>query len=291
VEISAPDGQRVICQQLVPVHVPSHAVCLLIYCALLLAFAAYTIILWITEEPTTAFSTEPTSNFAPTSLTVTVNCDACLDSGVRRWLVTTDYEGYDHCDGLGKTSVEDTAVNSVYMCRTTDDITDSTGLRVRLERVSEALRVSEGRPSVVISGDGDFSVSTPLEPWHEKTLLLGLEVRRDADGCASTSDCDLKASLYLASMQYDGKVTWEGDGWGGAQLNVRLLRFAQVYTTYHRSLFEVLSGIGGASTLLIGVLGALRKLTEVVFFGAGDRESIQDAVKAVGLEVGGTAAA
>ena len=56
---------------------------------------------------------------------------------------------------------------------------------------------------------------SPIEHWHEKTLLLGLTVTRDSEDCVSSSDCKLERQLYLASMQYDGKVSWGGENWGG----------------------------------------------------------------------------
>lgn len=263
-------------QRALPVHVPSHSVCLALYILLLSAYALFVIITWIVEEPATTYSTEPSKNFVPTEVEVEVGCAACTrhTTANNKWLVTYNYDGFEHCASKGRANFTDEPRQTIWLCRTTDDITDSTGLRVRLQNISDALRMnaSYGRPSVKVFA-GDFAVTTPLEPWHEKTLLLGLVARRDKEGCNSASDCKLEVGLYLASMQYDGKVTWGGDTWGGARLNVRMLRFAQVYTTVRRPLLDVLATIGGASTMLLCVLGGMRLVLEKAMVAPPDKRA------------------
>lgn len=108
-----------------------------------------------------------------------------------------------------------------------------------------------------------LKVTTYLEHWHEKTLLLGLKVNRDQDECTSTSECELTKELYVMSMQYDGKVDWGGSTWGGAQLNVRMGRFAHVYTRVPpASIWEVLASCGGASAWLISALAVPLAMAE-----------------------------
>eukprot|EP00928_Gymnodinium_smaydae_P035049 TRINITY_DN24727_c0_g1_i1.p1 TRINITY_DN24727_c0_g1~~TRINITY_DN24727_c0_g1_i1.p1 ORF type:complete len:335 (+),score=48.19 TRINITY_DN24727_c0_g1_i1:69-1073(+) len=287
-ECSGPGGVTITCQQAVPVHVPSHGCCLLLYAMLLAAFATYSIVAWCVEDPTTTYSTEPSENFAPVNLNVSVDCGACIahKKNRRKWIVMYDYTDFEHCGAVGKGSYTDEAFNSAPICRTTDDISDSTGLRVRLENITEELRMdkSVGRPSVTVSA-GEFMVTTPLEPWHEKTLLLGFVIRRNVDDCTSSTECELESGVYLASMQYDGKVTWGGAEWGGALLNVRLLRFAQVYTVRRRSFFNVLASIGGASATLIGVLGALRALLELLMLTPRDGKAVKAAAMTAGTTV------
>merc|ERR1712224_303997 len=106
------------------------------------------------------------------------------------------------------------------------------------------------RAQVTVTQDGSsaLKVTTYLEHWHEKTLIFGLMVKRNKEDCISSSDCTLVKELFVSSMQYDGKVDWGGDTWAGAQLNVRLGRFANVYTRVPKAtVLELLASIGGAS--------------------------------------------
>mmetsp|Transcript_27609 Transcript_27609/g.91692 ORF Transcript_27609/g.91692 Transcript_27609/m.91692 type:complete len:326 (+) Transcript_27609:73-1050(+) len=278
IEVAGPSGEVVLCQRPVAVHVPSHGCCVALYVLSLASFAVHSLLTWATEKPATTFSTEPSSQFPPVLVNVAVDCQACTTHAnkQRKWVVTYGYQGFAHCAGAGDGAMTDVMNQSVVMCRATDDISDASGVRVRLDNISEGLRAISGRPMVNISV-GEFAVTTPLESWHEKTLLLGIVARRDAEECTTPSDCNLDVELYLASMQYDGHVTWGGDGWGGAQLNIRVLRFAQVYTTLRRPLLDVLAGIGGASAMLMGVFGAFRKVIEVLMVFPRDMRAVHDA--------------
>eukprot|EP00927_Polykrikos_kofoidii_P087058 TRINITY_DN9943_c0_g1_i1.p1 TRINITY_DN9943_c0_g1~~TRINITY_DN9943_c0_g1_i1.p1 ORF type:complete len:349 (+),score=39.30 TRINITY_DN9943_c0_g1_i1:68-1048(+) len=291
-------GKVVTLQQLAPIHIVSHGFCLTVYLMLLATYSVFSFVMFINEEPVENFSTVQAKEFGPVPLQVTVSCVACsvASGGLaakigtnRKWALIYSYEGVGDCEEVGNEVIADVESTTVPLCRSTDDISDNTGIRVRLENVSDDLRFSKGRPTVDVS-NGDLSVSTPLEPWHEKTLLLGVTVQRDVEDCISSSDCDLKVGLYLASMQYDGRVNraWGGAGWAGAQLNIRMLRFAHVYTIVpQRTFLDVIATIGGASGILIMVLGALLKVIEaVVIKKEGRAVSVREAAVVIGQEAG-----
>lgn len=250
-------------------HVPLHACFLVIYACSLLAYAVYVIVAWTQAPEVETFSSQEAADFGAEAINVTVQCPSCVLHSTKGkfWTVGQSYPStFGHCASLGLKAVNDQNRTSVTLCRTTDNIADDSGVKVWIGNIS----ATGVRATVVIyhdSGSGTpLEVTTPLEHWHEKTLLLGLKVNRDKDDCISSEQCKLEKDLYLASMQYDGKVSWGGDTWGGAQLNVRMLRFAQVYTKVPRQTFmEVLASIGGASGLLITALGFALQVSRFVY--------------------------
>lgn len=260
-------GNLVLAQQELPVHVPSHFACLLVYAALLVAYSIFIFWTWSIEPLVETYEAAEASDFGEIDLKIEVFCGGCVVHNTlqRKWLIQSSYEGFNHCTS-SKVSLADQAASTVALCRTTDDISDASGLTLRLENHSMAARNSFGRPSVVVSGPGGLRVTTPLEAWHEKTLLLGLTVHRDDPECRSQA-CATDRKVYLASMQYDGEVEWGGKTWAGSRLNIRMLRMAHVYTVVPKeSIPNLIASIGGASGILLVVLGILRKSFELCFF-------------------------
>jgi len=244
-----------------PVNIPLHSICMVVYAAGLLAYTIYALWSWVVAPPVETYGSLESSLFGPVQISVEVECDDCrthTDWGAR-WRVVYAYDGFD-CDGLGGGTVKDAGTTSVMLCRTTDDIRDPGGVTVALGNLSNGA----SRATVRVAADGDLSVTTPLEPWHEKTLLLGLTVRRDSDDCEEAS-CALDRQLFLTSMQYDGHVDWGDEHWSGAQLNLRMPRFAHVYTIVpEATIFDVFAAVGGASGMLILGLGAVIQTVQVV---------------------------
>lgn len=218
-----------------------------------------------------------------------------------KWAVVYNYTGYEHCQSGTAPVLEvvkDQVLTETTLCRSSDDIRDPSGVRVWIGNVSVSESRGENRIIVTVSTedsprlDAGLKVTTPLEAWHEKTLLLGLSVHRDSEDCEEAS-CVVDRQLYLASMQYDGHVDWGTDVWAGAQLNLRMLRFANVYTrTPERTLPDVFAAIGGASGILLLSLGLLRKALEVLQVkGRGGRREVAASVAVAGVAALGAGAA
>lgn len=215
------------------------------------------------------FSSFEAKDFGPVVLNVTVDCPSCVNNTKKSkfWTVKHNYPAsFPACASVQPYAMDNQFSSSPTLCRSTDNIADGTGVTVWIGNMSE----SGPRATVSIShgADGDYPllVSNPFQFWQEKTVLLGLMVRRNKDQCFSSTDCSLTKQMYLASMQYDGKVDWGGTNWGGGQLNIRMLRFAQVYTKVRsQTLVEVLASIGGASGLILAALGVALKVTIFVF--------------------------
>ena len=107
---------------------------------------------------------------------------------------------------------------------------------------------------VTITGLGMMNVTMDLEPSQRKTLYVGLAVHRR--GGAETPE------HMVADRFYDGK-----NDDGSAELRVRQADLVQTYTVARPgSIPDVLAQIGGASSLLVAVLGALNQW---VLFTAG----------------------
>lgn len=274
-----------------PVHVPSHTFCMLIYIGMLAAYTAFMVIRKETAPPEKSFSSQESVDFGPMDLKVTVDCTDCTydPTGTKNFTyrVKYDYEGVPQCKDVGSAAFMDQDAYPIKLCRSSDDIRDKTGVEVHIHNISKRSRVHKGlgmgagRATVFISS-GDLNVTTPVQFWHEKTLLLGLEVTRDKEDCMSPADCNLNRGLYLASMQYDGHCSWGQEHWGGGIVNIRMLKFANVYTIVPSiSYMDIFASIGGASGLLIGVLGALRKMMELVLSGASKKTLAKSSVGAV----------
>jgi hypothetical protein len=235
-----------------PINIPLHCTCIIVYTACLIAYTAYAVWSWVVAPPVEIYSSMEASQFGPVQISVEVECDDCRTNTEweAKWRVVYFYDGFD-CDGLGGATIKDASITSVMLCRTTDDIRDPGGVTVGLGNLSNAA----SRATVRVTGAGDLSVTTPLETWHEKTLLLGLAVRRESEDCEEAS-CALDRELFLTSMQYDGHVDWGDEQWSGAQLNLRMPRNAHVYTIIpEQTIFDVLAAVGGASGMLILGLG------------------------------------
>lgn len=256
-------------RKLQQVHILSHGLCIGLYGALLVAFFVYAILVWQSSPVVETFSTGEALRFGPVPFRLEVECPTCVihRNKTKKWTAIYNYTGFKHCGGLEVGHFPDEPSTDVKLCRTSDDIRDPTGIRVWIGNVSEA--DTEGAKRIIlriIAGDDDtgLRVTVPLMAWHEKTVLLGLTVHRNSASCEA-ADCALSRQLYLNSMQYDGKVDWGGESWGGAQLNVRLTRFAHVYTVVPaQSFVDVVASVGGASGILVLVLGFLRKVFEIL---------------------------
>eukprot|EP00931_Biecheleriopsis_adriatica_P102341 TRINITY_DN77321_c0_g1_i1.p1 TRINITY_DN77321_c0_g1~~TRINITY_DN77321_c0_g1_i1.p1 ORF type:complete len:312 (-),score=33.52 TRINITY_DN77321_c0_g1_i1:55-990(-) len=246
--------------------VPVHGALLVVYVVALVAYSIFAVIAWTQAPEVETFESQPTTDFGPVSLNVTVFCPSCVLHSKRNklWIVRHSYpEAFTRCHAEGTKAVADQVSSIVSLCRTTDNIADGTGVKVWLGNMTldgprATLLVSQARGNAL-------EITTPLEAWHEKTLLLGMTVNRDRDDCTSSNDCSLTKELYLSSMQYDGEVDWGGESWAGGQLHVRMLRFANVYTKVPKqTILDVLGVIGGMSGLLIGALGIGIKVMSIL---------------------------
>mmetsp|Transcript_4589 Transcript_4589/g.10118 ORF Transcript_4589/g.10118 Transcript_4589/m.10118 type:complete len:353 (+) Transcript_4589:63-1121(+) len=236
-----------------PVHTCSHSFCLGIYLLLVSAYSFYVFYQYYKTPETRTFESAEADKFGPVNLDVFVDCAVCN-------LHTKENVKYrvfhEYADGPCQTERQVVADQnaSIPMC-------NGGSVGVWIGNISEGVE-----RAIVRTSSNGVVMETPLEFWHEKTILFGMTVRRNDEDCESESDCDLTKELYLANMVYDGKVDWGGHNWGGAKLNIGLLQYAQVYTKVpSRTYPDLLSDIGGASGILIFVLGMLRKLSEVVF--------------------------
>jgi len=232
-----------------------HFVGLMVYSVCLLVYSVHIFLYWANMPEVETFSSQEALQFGPVPLQLRIECPGCTPhaSKDKLWTVKHIYDDFQHCASAGSLAVNDQAISFPVLCRTTDDIANPAGVTVWLGNLSE----NAPRAQVIVTqeGSGALKATTYLEHWHEKTLIFGLAVRRDKEDCFSSSDCTLMKELFVSSMQYDGKVDWGGDNWGGAQLNVRLSRFANVYTRVPKaSVLELLASIGGASGLLIATL-------------------------------------
>ena len=81
---------------------------------------------------------------------------------------------------------------------------------------------------------------------------------------AVTADSNLKEPLSSDSLPPARRLSGH-DEWGGVEYNVQLSHFANVYTKGRApSIFEILASIGGASASLIGFIGLLVVVRELV---------------------------
>eukprot|EP00930_Biecheleria_cincta_P036164 TRINITY_DN24817_c0_g1_i1.p1 TRINITY_DN24817_c0_g1~~TRINITY_DN24817_c0_g1_i1.p1 ORF type:complete len:297 (-),score=27.95 TRINITY_DN24817_c0_g1_i1:380-1270(-) len=241
--------------------IPLHGGFLFLHAILLVAYTIFALVSWVNAPTVETFSSQEASIFGPLSLNVTVQCPSCVlhTKKSKFWSVTHSYPPeFDQCADEGTKVTNDEVTTLATLCRTTDNIQDPTGIKVWLGNMT----AHGPRATVIVSQSTDtahpLQVTTPIEAWHEKTLLLGMTVTRDKDDCTSAAQCSLKRELYLASMQYDGKVDWGdfvGDSWAGGQLHVRMIRFAHVYTQVPKqSIPDVFASIGGAHGLLVSIL-------------------------------------
>lgn len=242
--------------------VPLHAGFLCLHAALLVAYTVFALVSWVNAPMVETFSSQEASIFGSLSINVTVLCPSCVmhTQKSKFWTVTHSYPPeFEACADEGVKAANDQVTTFATLCRTTDNIQDSTGIKVWLGNMT----MHAPRATIIVSQRTDtahpLQVTTPIEAWHEKTLLLGLTVTRDKDDCTSAAQCNLKRELYLASMQYDGKVEWGdfvGETWAGGQLHIRMVRFAHVYTQVPKqSIPDVFASIGGAHGLLVSTLG------------------------------------
>ncbi|CAE7173969.1 unnamed protein product, partial [Symbiodinium pilosum] len=236
----------------------AHSVGLLLYFAALLAYSVRAVIVWLAAPIVETFSVVEAKEFGPLDLELAVSCPTCnpfqssnFTSGMQeQWRVWHGYNAvdYPHCADAAENRTADDSLSSAKLCYSSDNIAEASGIVVSLWNMTTG---GEGNRATVIVRGPSLVVTTPLEWWHEKTLLLGLKVTRDAEDCTSAADCDLKRELYLGSMQYDGRV----QGWPGARLNLRLLRMAQVYTRLPgQTIWDVLGAIGGCRSSRLDAL-------------------------------------
>lgn len=231
---------------------------------LVLAYCVNAVFLWATAPIVETYSAGDVRNFGILDLSFNISCPSCVpfqspelnNSVQEQFRVWHGYKPSDfpHCAAAGAAedlAVVDESVSVAALCYSSDDISERSGIVVSLWNMSTGGQGN--RANVVVTGPS-LAVNTPLEFWHEKTLLLGMNVFRDREDCTSADQCDLKRELYLGSMQYDGRVA----GWPGAKLNIRLLRSAHIYTrTPGQTLWDVFGAVGGAYGLIVSLVGVV----------------------------------
>ena len=242
----------------------SHATGMILAIVLVLAYSVNAVFVWATAPIVETYSAGDVRNFGILDLSFNISCPSCVpfqspeltNSVQEQFRVWHGYKASDfpHCAAAGAAedlAVLDEAVSVAALCYSSDDISERSGIVVSLWNMSSGGQGN--RANVVVTGPS-LVVNTPLEFWHEKTLLLGMNVFRDKEDCTSADQCDLKRELYLGSMQYDGRVA----GWPGAKLNIRLLRSAHIYTrTPGQTLWDVFGAVGGAYGLIVSLVGVL----------------------------------
>ncbi len=253
----------------------SHVSGMFIAIILVLAYTINAVIVWASAPIVETYSAGDVRNFGIIGLDFNISCPSCVpfqsleltNSTTEQFRVWHGYNAvdYPHCAAAGAPedmATVDEAFSSASICYSSDDISERSGIVVSLWNMSTGGQGN--RANVIVSGPS-LVVNTPLEFWHEKTLLLGMNVFRDKDNCVSASECNLHRELYLGSMQYDGRVA----GYPGGKLNIRLLRSAHVYTrTPGQTLFDVFGAVGGAYGLIVGLVGTcVHKMTSFEISG------------------------
>ncbi|CAE7213674.1 unnamed protein product [Symbiodinium natans] len=236
----------------------AHSVGMLLYAACLITYVVQAVLVWAEAPVAETFSVVEAKEFGPLDLEFEISCPSCVqlqspnltDGAMELWRVWHGYDSamYPHCTDATENRTVDASLSNATLCYSSDDIAEASGIVVSLWNMTTG---GQGNRANVIVRGASMVVTTPLEWWHEKTLLLGLKVTRDAQDCTSATACNLKRELYLGSMQYDGRV----QGWPGARLNLRLLRMAQVYTRLPgQTIWDVLGAVGGANGLLMTLM-------------------------------------
>ena len=242
----------------------SHACGMILTFVMVLAYTIHAVVVWATAPIIETYSAGDVRNFGIVDLTLNISCPTCVpsqspvftNSQTEEFRVWHGYSSsdYPHCASFGApedATVADQSVSTAALCYSSDDISEQSGIVVNLWNMSTGGKGN--RANVIVTGPS-LVVTTPLEFWHEKTLLLGMNVFRDQEGCTSAQECNLRRELYLGSMQYDGRVA----GYPGAKLNIRLLRTANVYTrTPGQTLWDVFGAIGGAYGLILSLVSVL----------------------------------
>lgn len=276
-------------------HLPSHGFCIFLYGALILGYLIHALsVFYDAPGARSSFSTEEASSFGSVRLKVEVDCRACLTNANwgTKYEIIYNYTNVAHCSPTGSSVIKDKASSDVVLCRSTDDILDESGIRIRIGNITNfKSRPGPHRATVSVS-HGDMKMAIPVAPGHEKTVLFGLTATRDKEGCTSSSDCTLKRHLYLASVQYDGPVDWRRRrldnrvAFGGGLVHIRMLRYANVHTTGpDQTLADVLAAVGGAGAFLLLVLGILRKCLEYTFKDDDESGERRLSVKALSKRV------
>ena len=236
----------------------SHACGMILTVVLVLLYTLNSIIVWATAPIVETYSAGDVRNFGILNLSVNISCPSCvpyqstltnsLEEEFRVWHGYSPSD-YPHCASAPQSlAVADQSISTASLCYSSDDISEASGIVVQLWNMSTGDQGN--RANVVVTGPS-LVVNTPLEFWHEKTLLLGMNVFRDQEDCTSATQCNLRRELYLGSMQYDGRVA----GYPGAKLNIRLLRSAHVYTrTPGQTLWDVFGAVGGAYGLIVSMV-------------------------------------
>lgn len=228
---------------------------------LVIAYTLNSIIVWATAPIVETYSAGDVRNFGILTVSFNISCPSCVpyqstltNSVVEEFRVWHGYSAsdYPHCAGAPESlAVADQTTSDALLCYSSDDISEASGIVVSLWNMTTGGQGN--RANVVVTGPS-LVVNTPLEFWHEKTLLLGMNVFRDKEGCTSSAQCNLQRELYLGSMQYDGRVS----GWPGGKLNIRLLRSAHVYTrTPGQTLWDVFGAVGGAYGLIVSLVSVV----------------------------------
>mmetsp|Transcript_25783 Transcript_25783/g.47135 ORF Transcript_25783/g.47135 Transcript_25783/m.47135 type:complete len:353 (-) Transcript_25783:201-1259(-) len=237
-----------------PVHTCSHSFCIGVYLLLVSAYTFYVFYQFYKTPETRTFESQEADKFGPLDLDITVDCTVC---NLHQKQNVTYRIFHEYADGPCQTSERQVIADQASRI----PVCNGGSVGVWIGNISEGVE-----RAIVKTTTNGIDIETPLEFWHEKTILFGMTVRRNDEDCESESDCDMTRELYLANMVYDGKVDWGGEHWGGAKLNIGMLQYAQVYTKVpSRTYPDLLSDIGGASGILIFVLGLLRKVSELIF--------------------------
>jgi hypothetical protein len=119
------------------------------------------------------------------------------------------------------------------------------GVDVVISDLKEAPRTAVA--DVVVTS-GDLLVTTQMQRWHLKTMVLGLTVNEDTDNKRTVEP-------FFNNLQYDGSNL---AGWK-AFYNLRLHQNANVFeSTTADSLLEMLADIGGAAGLILAIMKIAR---------------------------------
>ena len=178
----------------------SHSCGVAMYMGLVLAYAVQALVVWATQPIMETYSAADVRQFGTMDLDFEVTCPSCvsasrlgawgasgvafdsenLTNGTELYRVWYGYssEDYPHCAAEGAQEdafVADLPVKAK-LCYSSDDIMERSGIQVYLWNMTVGGPFN--RANIRATGPG-LVVNTPMEWWHEKTLLIGMTVVRD----------------------------------------------------------------------------------------------------------------
>ena len=160
----------------------SHSCGVAMYMALVLAYAAQALIVWATQPIVETYSAGDVRQFGTVDLDFEVDCPSCVafesenhTNGTELYRTWHGYpEAYPHC-GAAEAYRADVKATAL-LCYSSDDIAERSGIQVYLWNMTTGGPFN--RANIRATGPS-LVVNTPMEWWHEKTLLIGMTVTRD----------------------------------------------------------------------------------------------------------------